>query len=84
MDRHPPRPETLADIERALAERHRASQKRARWLAQELHRRREEIEARIRRDSRRRPPGMAPALVEPPRGPLPLAGGAEAPLDFSA
>ncbi|WP_133303987.1 hypothetical protein [Aurantiacibacter aquimixticola] len=42
----------------------------------------EDIELQIRRDSRKRPPGMAPALVEPPRGPLPLSGGAEAPLEF--
>jgi hypothetical protein len=41
-----------------------------------------ELEALVRRNSRRRPPGMAPALVEPPRGPLPLQGGAEAPLEF--
>ena len=32
----------------------------------------------------RRPPGSAPALVEPPRGPLPLQGGAEAPLEFDS
>ena len=31
---------------------------------------------------RRRGPGSMPALVEPPRGPVPLSGGAEAPLDF--
>ncbi len=31
---------------------------------------------------RRRGPGSMPAPVEPPRGPLPLAGGAEAPLEF--
>ena len=31
---------------------------------------------------RRRGPGSMPALVEPPRGPLPLQGGAEAPLEF--
>ena len=35
-----------------------------------------------RRQGRRKPPGSAPALVEPPRGPLPLQGGAEAPLAF--
>jgi hypothetical protein len=35
-----------------------------------------------RSDKRRRPRGGAPALVEPPRGPLPLQGGAEAPLEF--
>jgi len=31
---------------------------------------------------RRRGPGSMPAPVEPPRGPLPLQGGAEAPLEF--
>ena len=36
------------------------------------------------RKPRRKPPGSAPALVEPPRGPLPLQGGAEAPLEFEA
>ena len=41
-----------------------------------------EIEAIARRNSRRRPPGMAMALVEPPPGPKPLAGGAAAPLEF--
>lgn len=41
-----------------------------------------EIEQLVRRNSRRRPPGMAAALVEPPRGPPPLQGGAEAPLEF--
>ena len=41
-----------------------------------------ELEELVRRNSRRRPPGMAPALVEPPRGPKPLAGGAAAALDF--
>ncbi|GGD62250.1 hypothetical protein GRI62_13410 [Erythrobacter arachoides] len=44
--------------------------------------RRVEIERITLRNSRKRPPGMAPALVEPPRGPLPLQGGAEAPLTF--
>jgi hypothetical protein len=34
---------------------------------------------------KKRPPrGSAPALVEPPRGPLPLQGGAEAPLEFDS
>ena len=34
--------------------------------------------------SRRRPPEAGiPTLAVPPRGPLPLRGGAEAPLDFS-
>jgi hypothetical protein len=41
-----------------------------------------ELEEFVRRNSRRRPPGMAPALVEPPRGPKPLTGGAVAPLEF--
>ena len=37
---------------------------------------------KFRPKGRRRGPGSAPALVEPPRGPLPLQGGAEAPLEF--
>ena len=37
-----------------------------------------------RKTPKRRPRGSAPALVEPPRGPLPLQGGAEAPLEFDA
>ena len=41
-----------------------------------------ELEELVRRSSRKRPPGMAPAPVEPPRGPLPLQGGAAAPLEF--
>ncbi|HEY6817195.1 MAG TPA: hypothetical protein VI168_16780 [Croceibacterium sp.] len=45
---------------------------------QKFHRLR--IEAR---SNRRRPrDGSMPALVEPPRGPKPLAGGAAAPLEF--
>lgn len=37
----------------------------------------------LARAKRRKPPrGSAPALVEPPRDPLPLAGGAAAPLEF--
>jgi hypothetical protein len=31
-----------------------------------------------------RPSGSATASVEPPRGPLPLQGGAEAPLEFDS
>ena len=38
------------------------------------------IEARAKR--RRPGEGSVPALVEPPRGPKPLAGGAAAPLEF--
>ena len=41
-----------------------------------------ELEELVRRGSRRRPPGMAPALVLPSRGPKPLAGGAAAALEF--
>ena len=37
---------------------------------------------KFRIQGRRRPEGGMPALVEPPRGPLPLSGGAEAPLEF--
>ncbi len=35
-----------------------------------------------RKPGKRPPKGSAPALVEPPRGPVPLQGGAEAPLEF--
>jgi hypothetical protein len=41
-----------------------------------------EVEEIVRRNSRKRPPGMASAMVEPPRGPKPLQGGAAAPLEF--
>jgi len=41
-----------------------------------------EVEEMIRRNSRKRPPDMAPAPVEPPRGPKPLQGGAAASLEF--
>jgi hypothetical protein len=37
---------------------------------------------RRRNRYRRRPDGGMPAMAEPPRGPLPLQGGAEAPLEF--
>ena len=40
------------------------------------------IEPLVRRNGKRRPPGMAPASVEPPRGPRPLQGSAAAPLEF--
>ena len=57
----------------------------SRFLARVLMRmQREEIEAATRRSSRKRPPGMAPAMAEPPRGPLPMQGGAAAPLEFDA
>ena len=43
------------------------------------------VRVQLRIDRKRRPPrGSAPALVEPPRGPLPLQGGAEAPLEFDS
>lgn len=47
-------------------------------LAREFHK------FRIAARRRRRPPedGGMPAVVEPPRGPTPLAGGAAAPLEF--
>jgi hypothetical protein len=38
----------------------------------------------ISRRKRRPGEGSMPALVEPPRGPLPLSGGAEAPLEFDS
>jgi hypothetical protein len=38
--------------------------------------------AQIRRKRPRPGDGSMPALVEPPRGPKPLAGGAAAPLEF--
>jgi hypothetical protein len=42
------------------------------------------VQIQVRMANRRgRPPkGSAPALVEPPRGPVPLEGGAAAPLEF--
>ncbi len=77
MDELPkePRRETRKSIERALVIRAKPDRERAKALS-------EEIEARGRHDSRRRPIGMAPASVEPPRGPLALQAGAEAPADF--
>jgi hypothetical protein len=78
----PPRPETRKSIERALVGRPRRQHERMVRIALGMPRHSAEIEADIRRNSRRRPPGMAPALVEPPRGPQPLAGGAAAPLTF--
>ena len=53
------------------------------FLARVLARyRQDEIEERTRRNSRKRPPGMAPVPAVPPKGPLPMQGGAEAPLEF--
>jgi hypothetical protein len=48
----------------------------------------DELDRRLGRLKRRPSPrkrpggGSAPALVEPPRGPRPLQGGAAAPLEF--
>lgn len=41
-----------------------------------------EIAVQLRPKRRRPGDGNMPALVEPPRGPKPLIGGAAAPLDF--
>ena len=41
------------------------------------------ISVQIKR-KRRPDDGGMPALVEPPRGPMPLQGGAEAPLEFDS
>jgi len=40
------------------------------------------IRLRFRRGRHRPDDGSVPALVEPPRGPKPFAGGAAAPLEF--
>ena len=77
-----PRRETRHSIERALAGKRPRVRVSVEVILAEFGLWRSEIEAIVRRNSRRRPPGMAPALVEPPRGPRPLAGGAAAPLEF--
>ena len=41
-----------------------------------------ELAELVRRNRRRPGDGSVPALVESPRGPKPLAGGAAAPLEF--
>jgi hypothetical protein len=63
----------------AQLKRLRASVDPARFARME-----EAIRLEIRKLGRRRRPGEGsmPALVEPPRGPKPLAGGAAAPLEF--
>jgi hypothetical protein len=64
-----PRRETRYDIERALSE-----PRRQRPGLGKLS---------VRTRGKRRPgDGSVPALVEPPRGPKPLQGGAAAPLEF--
>ena len=47
-----------------------------------LNRRQFNLTVKFRPRGRRRGSGSMPAPVEPPRGPLPLSGGAEAPLEF--
>jgi len=42
----------------------------------------QELSVKIFRKRRRPDDGSMPALVEPPRGPRPLQGGAAAPLEF--
>ncbi|OYW47107.1 MAG: hypothetical protein B7Z08_07670 [Sphingomonadales bacterium 32-68-7] len=75
MSDDPPR-----KIERKFAEARRRMSVQV--LVRELGLRGRDIEQIVRRASRKRPPGMAPALVEPPRGPKPLSGGAAAALEF--
>lgn len=77
-----PSRETRHSIERARAAGRPRTRISVEIILAESGLRREEIEKLVRRNSRRRPPGMAPALVEPPRGPQPLEGGAAAPLEF--
>lgn len=77
-----PRRETRQSIERALGVAKRKQRLAVEKFAREFGLRRAEIEVIVRRSSRKRPPGMASAPVEPPRGPKPLAGGAAAPLEF--
>ncbi len=108
MTLRPPKPETRASIERALAaERRKRTFARAsagltgKAIAQHLAKLREvldpasfakvqsqflrgshKISVQVRRKRRRPGEGSMPALVEPPRGPKPFAGGAAAPLEF--
>lgn len=77
-----PRRENRHSVERALAGKRVRARVAVEVILAEFGARRDEIEKIVRRNSRRRPPGMAPALVEPPRGPTPLAGGAAAPLEL--
>ena len=42
------------------------------------------IREHLDRANRRKRRGGMPAMAEPPRGPLPLQGGAEAPLEFDS
>ncbi len=77
-----PRRETRRSIERAIAAGRPRVRVSVEVILAEFGLRRDEIERLVRRNSRRRPPGMTPALVEPPRGPRPLHGEAAAPLEF--
>ncbi|VVT02961.1 hypothetical protein [Erythrobacter sp. EC-HK427] len=66
-----------------LPPRRKRAERRNSFIERVLARYRgEDVEGKTRRNSRKRPPGMAPALVEPPKGPLPMQGGAAAPLEF--
>jgi hypothetical protein len=51
-------------------------------MEQQIRRVLRELGLELRRRRRRPGEGSMPALVEPPRGPTPLAGGAAAPLEF--
>ena len=86
-----PDPERFrAYLEREIAETRHVTEKQREMRRlledmvrlQTVHPGSREVEHVTRRNSRRRPPGMAPALVEPPRGPKPLSSGAAAPLEF--
>ena len=74
--------QTRARLDKQLRRKHRIDPALSRVKIGGL--RVDDLEAIGRRNSKRRPPGMAPALVEPPRGPGPLAGGAAAPLEFDS
>ena len=70
---------------RAYLEREIAQARRTSAAERELRRTLlTHVEALVRRNSRRRPPGMDSALVEPPRGQKPLSGGAAASLEFDS
>lgn len=82
MDERAPERETRRQIRQDAAALRRATTIGLDEVMSELRVQKAEIEKIVRRNSRKRPPGMAPALVEPPRGPKPFAGGAAASLEF--
>ena len=82
MEERTPERETRRQIRQDAAALRRATTIGLDEVLRELRVQKAEIETIVRRDSPRRPPGMASAPVEPPRGPKPLAGGASAPLEF--